>query len=210
MFTIIFITEILSISKRNFEYILPILEAMALYRCFVTNKESLLCECVYFFVIYTVDRDRMSLSNYMSESHLSKAGLFSRNVAPLLDDRFLDLPGVGPGSGADLLGYIHTLLGGLQLGHQLGDVLTGSLGLQRTLLLRGILYNSLDLVIALFSSFFKATSSRSTQLPGLLGTASDGSVLLHWLLRHGAPLLGPLGALGVGGVAGGLVPTLLF
>lgn len=143
-------------------------------------------------------------------SHLSEARLFSRNVAPLLDHRFLDLPGVGPGPGAHLLGYIHTLLGGLQLGHQLGDVLTGSLGLQRTLFLGGVLHHGLSLVIALLLSLFEATSSRSTQLPGLLGTASDGSVLLHWLLRHGAHLLGPLGALGVGGVAGGLVLTLLF
>merc|ERR1711895_304562 len=111
---------------------------------------------------------------------------------------------------AHLLGYIHTLLGGLQLGHQLGDVLTGSLGLQRTLFLGGALHHGLSLVIALLLSLFEATSSRSTQLPGLLGTASDGSVLLHWLLRHGAHLLGPLGALGVGGVAGGLVLTLLL
>merc|ERR1712098_585073 len=143
-------------------------------------------------------------------SHLCKARFLSRNVAPLLDHRFLDLPGVGPGPGAHLLGYIHTLLGGLQLGHQLGDVLTGSLGLQRTLFLGGVLHHCLSLVIALLLSFFETTSSRSTQLPGLLGTASNGSVLLHWLLRHGAHLLGPLGALGVGGVAGGLVLTLLL
>merc|ERR1719334_260884 len=160
--------------------------------------------------ILMVSKVRMCLSNYISESHLCEARLFSRNVAPLLDDRFLDLPGVSPGPGADLLGYIHTLLGGLQLGHQLGDVLTGSLGLQRTLFLRGVLHHGLSLVIALLLSLFEATSSRSTQLPGLLGTASDGSVLLHWLLRHGAHLLGPLGALGVGGVAGGLVLTLLL
>merc|ERR1711962_700503 len=143
-------------------------------------------------------------------SHLSEARLFSRNVAPLLDHRFLDLPGVGPGPGAHLLGYIHTLLGGLQIGHQLGDVLTGSLGLQRTLFLGSVLYNSLDLVITFLSSFLEATSSRSTQLPGLLGTASDGSVLLHILLGYRAHLLGPLGALGVGGVTGGLVLTLLL
>merc|ERR1712058_61509 len=145
-----------------------------------------------------------------SMSPLCKAGLFSRNVAPLLDHRFLDLPGVGPGPGAHLLGYIHTLLGGLQLGHQLGDVLTCSLGLQRTLFLGGVLHHGLSLVITLLSSFLETTSSRSTQLPGLLGTASDGSVLLHTLLGYRADLLGPLGALGVGGVAGGLVLTLLL
>merc|ERR1712117_938259 len=122
----------------------------------------------------------MSESVYpiVSMSHLSKTRFLSRNVAPLLDHRFLDLPGVGPGPGAHLLGYIHTLLGGLQLGHQLGDVLTGSLGLQRTLLLGGVLHDGLRLVITLLLSLFEATSSRSTQLPGLLGAASDGSVLL--------------------------------
>merc|ERR1712080_223274 len=141
---------------------------------------------------------------------LGKARFLGRNVAPLLHHRLLHLPGVGPGPGAHLLGYIHALLGGLQLGHQLGDVLTGSLGLQSTLLLGGVLHNGLDLVITLWNSLFGTTASRSTQLPGLLGAASDGSVLLHWLLRHGAHLLGPLGALGVGGVAGGLVLTQLL
>merc|ERR1712080_665480 len=143
-------------------------------------------------------------------SKLGKARFLGRNVAPLLHHRLLHLPGVGPGPGAHLLGYIHALLGGLQLGHQLGDVLTGSLGLQRTLLLGGVLHDGLRLVITLLLSFLETTASRSTQLPGLLGAASDGSVLLHLLLRHGAHLLGPLGALGVGGVAGGLVLTLLL
>merc|ERR1719237_1558078 len=49
-----------------------------------------------------------------------------------------------------------------------------------------------------------------TELPGLLGAPGDGGVLLHWLLGHGADLLGPLGALGVGGVAAGVVLALLL
>merc|ERR1719184_189902 len=44
----------------------------------------------------------------------------------------------------------------------------------------------------------------------LLGAAGDGGVLLHWLLGHRADLLGPLGALGVGGVAAGVVLALLL
>merc|ERR1712203_752066 len=52
--------------------------------------------------------------------------------------------------------------------------------------------------------------SRACRLSGLLGTSSDGGVLLHLLLGDGAHLPWPLGALGVGGVARGLVLTLLF
>ena len=53
---------------------------------------------------------------------LGKARLLSWDIAPLLDDGLLDLPGVGPGPGADLLGHVHALLGGLQLGNQLGHI----------------------------------------------------------------------------------------
>merc|ERR1719435_250583 len=77
---------------------------------------------------------------------LGKARLLRGDVAPLLDDGLLDLPGVGPGPGADLLGHVHTLLSGLQLGHQLGHVLAGPLGLKSTLLLGGVLHHGLHLV----------------------------------------------------------------
>ena len=54
---------------------------------------------------------------------LGQSGFLGWDVAPLLDDGLLDLPGVGTGSGADLLGDIHALLLGLEQGNKLGDVL---------------------------------------------------------------------------------------
>merc|ERR1719273_2498612 len=89
-------------------------------------------------------------------------------------------------------------------------MLAGPLGLQGTLLLRGILHNSLDLVVALLGALLGATACWGTELPGLLGTSGDRGVLLHLLLGHAANLPGPLGALGVGGVSRGLVLTLLL
>merc|ERR1711872_877124 len=145
-----------------------------------------------------------------SEKVLGKAGFFSWDVAPLLDDRLLDLPWVGPGPGADLLGNIHTLLGGLQFGHQLRHVLAGPLGLQGAFLLGGVLHNSLHLVETFFIPLLETTASRSTELPGFLGATSDRGVLLHRLLLNRANLLGPLGALGVGGVARSLILALLL
>ena len=71
-------------------------------------------------------------------SHLSQAGLLGGDVAPLLDDGLLDLPGVGAGPGADLLGDVNALLLGLEEGHQLGDVLARSLGLQVAVFLRNL------------------------------------------------------------------------
>merc|ERR1712055_936463 len=89
-------------------------------------------------------------------------------------------------------------------------MLAGPLWLQGTLFLRGILDNSLHLVIALLFSWHKATASRGTQFPWFLGTTSDWGVLLHRLLLNSAHLLGPLGALGVGGVSRGLILTPLL
>merc|ERR1719339_156014 len=76
-------------------------------------------------------------------------------------------------------------------------MLASPLGLQATLLLGGVLDHGLHLVKALLSSLLEATSSRGTELPGLLGAPGDGGVLLHRLLGHGADLLGPFGTLGV-------------
>merc|ERR1712212_645087 len=113
---------------------------------------------------------------------LGQARLLSGDIAPFLDNRLLDLPGVGLGPGAHLLGHIHTLLSGLKLGHQLGDMGACPLGLQRALLFGGILDNSLGLVITDLCALLESTASRGTQLPRLLSTSSDGSVLLHTLL----------------------------
>jgi len=141
---------------------------------------------------------------------LGQARLLRGDVAPFLDDGLLDLPWVGSGPGADLLGDIDTLLYRFKLGHQFGDVLAGTLGLQRTLFLGSILDNGLGFVITFFSSLSESTASRSTKFPGFLSTSGDGRVLLDILLGNGAHLLGPLAALGVGSVATGLILTLLL
>ena len=56
----------------------------------------------------------------------------------------------------------------------------------------------------------KATSCRSTDLSWLLGASCDGCELLDILLGHLTHFPGPLGALGVGGVARRLILTLLL
>merc|ERR1719180_403789 len=89
-------------------------------------------------------------------------------------------------------------------------MLVSPLGLKDTLLLGRVVDHGLHLVKALLSSLLKTTACRGTELPGFLGASCDGGVLLNWLLGHGADLLGPLGALGVGGVAAGVVLTLLL
>ena len=48
----------------------------------------------------------------------------ARSVAPLLDDWFSHLPGVGLGSMADLLGDIYTFFDRFQIWNQLGHVFT--------------------------------------------------------------------------------------
>merc|ERR1712013_558922 len=92
------------------------------------------------------------------------------HIAPLLDHWLLYLPWVCLGSGADLLGNIHTLL----------------------------------------SSFLESTSGWCTDLPWLLGTPGDWSEFLDRFLLNSAHLLGPLGALSVGGVARGFILTFLL
>jgi hypothetical protein len=141
---------------------------------------------------------------------LGKAGFLRRNVAPFLDNWLLDLPWVGSGPGADLLRDINTFLFGFKFGHQFGHVLAGTLGLKGALFLRSILYNCLGFVITLLISFLESTSSWSTDLPGFLGTSSDWCVLLDSFLLDTANFLGPLGALGVGCVAGCFILTLLL
>ena len=89
-------------------------------------------------------------------------------------------------------------------------MLAGTLGLKSTLFLRGILDNSLGFVKTLLGTFLESTTSWSTDLPWLLGTSGDGSVLLDWLLGYRADFLGPLGALGVGGVARSFILALFL
>ena len=74
---------------------------------------------------------------------LGKAGLGSGNVAPLLHNGLLDLPGVLPGPGAHLLGDVDTLLSGLEEGDKLCDMLALALRLQ----VAGLLRNLPDLCI---------------------------------------------------------------
>jgi len=141
--------------------------------------------------------------------NLSQAGFLGRNVTPLLDDGLLDLSGVGAGPGADLLGDIDALLLGLEEGHQLGDVLARSLGLQVAVFLRNLLNNGLLLVEALFGSGGENTAGRTAKFPGDLLTLGFGGVLLHLLLLGLTDLTGPLGALLFGGVTLGNILALL-
>merc|ERR1712032_1696554 len=137
---------------------------------------------------------------------LGEAGLLRGHVAPLLDDGLLDRSGVGSGPGADLLGDIDTLLDGGELGH----VLAGPLGLEGAGLLGGVLDNSLLLGIAFLLIRNESTASGGAELPGLLGTSGDGSVLSDRLLGDAANLPGPLFALVFGGVSGGALLALLL
>ena len=68
--------------------------------------------------------------------------------APKLDDWLDPLDRVDPGHAAHLLGHLHTLLRGPELGHHLGDEPAGLLGLEVTLLLWLTHNNRLDLGLA--------------------------------------------------------------
>jgi len=143
-------------------------------------------------------------------SRLGQSGLLGGDVAPLLDDGLLDLPGVGAGPGADLLGDVDALLLGLEEGNKLGDVLARSLGLQVAVFLGDLLNNSLLLVEALLGSGGENTTRWTAKFPGDLLTLGFGGVLLDLLLLSLTDLLGPLGTLLLGGVSLGHVLALLF
>ena len=132
---------------------------------------------------------------------LGKTRFLSWNVAPFLENWLLDSSWIGSGSGANFLGDINTLFSWTQLGHELSHMAASSLGLQVTVFLGSVLNNCLLFLVALLLSLLESTSSRSTKFYRFLGTSSDGGVLLDWLLGDTAHFLGPLGALGVGGVA---------
>jgi len=131
---------------------------------------------------------------------LSKAGLGSGHVAPLLDDWLLDLPWVGAGPGADLLGDVNALFGGLEQWNQLGDVLALLLGLQVAGLLWNFRDNSLSLGEALLWAGFQVAAGWATELLGNLLTLGLGGVLLHVSLLGRTDLFGPLGTLLLSGV----------
>ena len=65
----------------------------------------------------------------------SKARFGSRHVAPLLHNGLLDLPGVPPRPGAHLLRDVDALLGRLEEGHKLCNMLALTLGLEIACLL---------------------------------------------------------------------------
>ena len=90
-----------------------------------------------------------------SEAYLGKARFLSGDIAPFLDDGLLDLPWVGPGPGADLLGDIHALQLRSELGYQLGHVVAGPLRLQVAFLLGNVLDNGLCLVVTLFRALIQ-------------------------------------------------------
>ena len=89
---------------------------------------------------------------------LSKSGLSSWHIAPLLDNWLLDLPWVGAGPGADLLGDVNALLSRLEEGHQFGDVLALLLRLKVTGLLGNLCNNSLLPVKALLWAGLELTT----------------------------------------------------
>ena len=153
-----------------------------------------------------------------------------RSVAPFLNQWLRDSPGVLSLSCAHLLGQIHALLLWLQFRNQLGDKFARFLWLKIALLSGLFLNHSLNNISALLCSLIKlnfrmnvkheyiydviylseATPSRRAKASWLLLTGGDWGELLDILLGDAAHLLGPLGALGVGGVAARLILALLL
>ena len=163
-------------------------------------------------------------------TNIYRLSSFCRSVAPFLNQWLRDSPGVLSLSGAHLLGHIHALLLWLQFRNQLGDKFAGFLRFKIALLSGLFLNHSLNNISALLCSLIKlnfrmnvkheyiydviylseATPSRRAKASGLLLTGGDWGELLDILLGDAAHLLGPLVALGVGGVSGGLVLALLL
>merc|ERR1719320_605244 len=141
---------------------------------------------------------------------LGEARFGSGDVTPLLDDWLLDLPWVGAGPGAHLLGDVHTLLSRLQEGHKLGDVLALLLGLQAASLLWDLSDNSLSLLKALLWAGLQLTTRWAAELTWDLLALSFRRVLLDTLLLLGTDLLGPLGTLLLGGITLGDILALLL
>merc|ERR1712079_257378 len=131
-------------------------------------------------------------------------------IAPVLYHGLLYFLGVGSGPGTDLLRNIHALLALLELGDQLGDMFTLLLGLNHTFLLRLLADNRLYLIVTHLWSLSEGTALGSTELSGLLVTASHGGVFRHSLLRQRTLLLRPGLTVGLRLVAHRLVLALLL
>jgi len=143
-------------------------------------------------------------------SRLGEARLGSWHIAPLLDNRLLDLPWVGARPGADLLGDVNALLSWLQKWHQLGDMLALLLGLQVAGLLWDLRDNSFSLVKAFWLSRPEKTTRGATELTWDLLTLSFWGVLLDPLPLGVTDLLGPLGTLLLSSVALGHILAFLL
>ena len=115
--------------KIQYEWITKQLANLSLYQTMTSGLESPFSKAISI------------LSAWWQRNELGEPRLFWGHIAPFLDHRLLDLPGVGPWPGAHLLGHVHALLSGLQLGNQLGHMLASPLGLQSTLLLGGVLHH---------------------------------------------------------------------
>ena len=147
---------------------------------------------------------------YYSLDLSKQARLWCGSVTPFLQDGFLHFLGVCLGPGADLLGYLATLLPGHQLGDQLGDVPALPDGLHVAGLDWVLHHHRLHLVPAddtrrldrrrqlqtlrfsCATHILETAPLRSTDLLGLLGALRLGRVLLHLLPLDGAPLHRPL------------------
>jgi len=141
---------------------------------------------------------------------LGQARLSSWNIAPLLDDWLLNLPGVGARSRADLLGDVDTLFSWLEQGNQLSDVLALLLGLQVASLFWDFRDNSLSLGEALLWAGLQLAAGWATELLGHLLTLGLGRVLLDILLLRLTDLLRPLGTLLFSSVTLGDILALLL
>ena len=122
----------------------------------------------------------------------------------------MDLAGVLSRSGAHFLGDVDTLLLGLEQRNKLGDVLARLLGLEVASFLRDFLNNGLFLVKAFLGSRGQDTAGGAAKLTGHLLTLSLRGVLADALAVGLADLLGPFGALLLGGVTLSDIFTLLF
>merc|ERR1719187_1725313 len=152
----------------------------------------------------------MAVVSWFSFWFLSKARLGSGDVTPFLDNGLLDLPWVGAGPGAHLLGDIDTLLSRLEQRNQLGNMFALLLGLQVAGLLWDFRDNSLSFGEALLWARDQLAAGWATELLGDLLTLSLRRVLLDIGLLLVTNLLGPLGTLLLGCVTLSDIFTLLL